>query len=113
MAVPEGVPPLLRASQQSAMTSSVLMGESSISGMARLDMVGHSGAAEDGGGTVAAGAWVVEYTQARSPFHATVSRTELCGALFGGPHGGGSAVPQWLRETVGCEGLSVSDLDWC
>lgn len=113
MLIPEGVPPRLRTSQQSAMASAVRMDESSISGMDRLDLVARSVAAEDGCGTSVVGEWVVEYTQARSPFHAAVSRTELCGALFGGPHGGGSAVPQWLRETIGCEGLTVSDLDWC
>eukprot|EP01043_Picozoa_sp_COSAG02_P047655 COSAG02_NODE_4589_length_5184_cov_87.214749_4_plen_653_part_00 len=106
--LPEGVPP-----------TTSLMGERSSSELGALSLFERSVAATNGStalvksGTVAAGRWVVEPTTARMGYHATISRAELCGALFGGAHGGGPAVPEWLRETIGCEALNLSDLDWC
>jgi hypothetical protein len=96
------------------------MGEKTNLGTYAPGLLEYSVAATDGSielvesdGIAATGGWVVERTEARSSYHATISRTELCGALFGGAHGGGSAVPQWLRNTIGCEALNLSDLDWC
>lgn len=118
----EGVPPSLRASRHSGITSP-FMNLYSSSGLGRADVSGHSDVAgvldatavqEEGDSMERAGRWIVESTNERSPSHATVSRAQLCGALFASMHERESvAGPTWLRKTIGCESLNLSDLDWC
>jgi hypothetical protein len=116
--VQEGVPPPRRQEQQQqrslTMLAEPLMTDTSGSmSAAAAGAAIHSTSGGGGYGDTAAAGWVVEHAAQRSAVHATISRSELSAALFGGAFGGGeAAVPQWLREALGCEPLCFSDLDF-
>ena len=59
--------------------------------------------------------WVVEQARGRGALHATVTRAELCQALYGGGGAGegegGQGPPRWLRQALAVRPFFLWQLD--